>query len=68
MGVVHVKYTLNGKVVSNDEVEKHRILFDPRCFNSKQKTDAILRLRQLDHDVVLFIDEKFNLTIDALPD
>jgi hypothetical protein len=31
MGVVHVKYTLNGKVVSNDEVEKNRILFDPRC-------------------------------------
>ena len=31
MGVVHVKYTLNGKVVSNDEVEKNRILFHPRC-------------------------------------
>lgn len=37
MGHVSVKYTLKGKVLSNDEVEENKHLYDPRCFQSKQK-------------------------------
>jgi hypothetical protein len=32
-------------------------------FKASKKTDAILRLRELPKDVVLFIDEYFNLTL-----
>ncbi len=63
MGDVTVKYLLQGKVLSNEEVVENRLLFDPRCFQSKQKTDAILRLRELPNDVIVFIDEYFNLTV-----
>ena len=63
MGHVSVKYLLKGKVVSNVEVEENKLLYDPRCFQSQQKTDAILRLRELTNDVILFIDENFNLTL-----
>ena len=63
MGHVSVKYLLKGKVVTNEEAEENKLLYDPRCFQSQQKTDAILRLRELPNDVLLFIDEYFNLTL-----
>ncbi|MEY4604459.1 MAG: hypothetical protein RIT43_1751 [Bacteroidota bacterium] len=63
MGHVYVKYLLKGKVVSNDEAEENKLLYDPRCFQTKQKNDAIMRLRERPSDVVLFIDEYFNLTL-----
>jgi hypothetical protein len=66
MGNVSVKYLLKGKVISNEEAEKNKYLYDARCFQSQQKTDAILRLRELRNDVVLFIDENFNLTLVEL--
>lgn len=63
MGHVSVKYLLKGKVVSHEDAEENKLLYDPRCFQSQQKTDAILRLRELTNDVILFIDENFNLTL-----
>ncbi len=65
MGNVHVKYVLKGKVLSGEEVEKNKSSFHPKCLDSKQKIDAILKLRELPHDVTLYIDENFNLTYEV---
>ena len=62
MGDVIVKYLLKNEVVTSEIVEKNKNLFDNRCFQSKEKTDAILTLRKLPYDVTLYIDENFNLT------
>ena len=37
MGHVSVKYLLKGKVVSNEEAEENKPLYDSRCFQSQQK-------------------------------
>lgn len=66
MGHIYVKYKYKNEVVSSDFVKENKILFDPRSLNSKEKTDAILKLRKLDGDNILYIDEFFNLTTEPI--
>jgi hypothetical protein len=43
---VSVRYKLKGIVLSTKEVEANKHLFNPKCFNSNEKTSAILELRE----------------------
>ncbi|MFM7023336.1 MAG: hypothetical protein ACKOXB_10180 [Flavobacteriales bacterium] len=43
---VIVKYILNNKVLTPEELEKNKMYFSPTALQSKTKTDAILQLRQ----------------------
>lgn len=62
---VSVEYKLKGKVLNAKEVELNKHLFDSRCFNSHEKTSAILKLRQLtpaDKTAILYIHEDFTFS------
>lgn len=64
---VIVKYVLNGKVLTPEEIEQNKTHFAIDCFNSKVKTDAILGLRNkvpAGKNAILYIHQDLKFTTE----
>jgi len=65
---VYIRYKLNEKILTTEEVEENKHLFNPKCFNSSEKVNAILKLREeiKNTSAILYIHQDFTFSHELI--